>query len=184
MATNCYSPNPTPGKLLCGPNRSCPEGHQCSDNDVCWKSGACGASGIGVVGFLGQWSFTGGTRVANCSDNSSFTYMTVTEPAVPITSSFASNLSAFYFCQLDLHATSSTSASACAGQACDVVDSANAFSWTYHVDQLELVFLSSGTSATLTALVTGDYVTGPTAVVPNSTGTCTSRTMGTLARAP
>jgi hypothetical protein len=84
-----YSPDFANDNLICGPEQSCPKGYSCAPDNKCWKIGETpGGSGgtdggtphadasIDVPstdprqGFLGTWTFSGGTLDATCSDGS------------------------------------------------------------------------------------------------------------------
>ena len=91
-----YSPDFANDKLVCGPGGSCPKGYSCDVADQkCWKTGEApgsggsdGGSNPGTggakldagsdvptssdprAGFVGTWTFTGGTMNGSCTDGS------------------------------------------------------------------------------------------------------------------
>ncbi len=85
-----YSPDFANDKLVCGPAMACPKGYACATDNKCWKIGetlgGAGGSDGGTPhmdassdvptsndprqGFVGTWTFSGGTLDATCTDGS------------------------------------------------------------------------------------------------------------------
>jgi hypothetical protein len=86
-----YAPDFANDQLVCGAGSSCPKGYSCASDNKCWKigetPGGTGGTDGGTphmdaspdmpstgdprIGFVGTWTFTGGTLDVTCSDGSS-----------------------------------------------------------------------------------------------------------------
>jgi hypothetical protein len=186
VALGCYSPNPTSGNLRCGTNQSCPEGYTCADGRTCWKKGeapTCVATGASITKFVNHWNFSPtSTIVISCSDGSSSTQSLMGD-FLDVNPGLVGDLTASYYCDWDMRVPAGNSAVICPGQSCDSVDSASGTMFTWHGDAFTFT-TADGVTATLTAMISANFVDPPTAPVPNQTGTCNLRINGTLTPGP
>jgi len=102
---------------------------------------------------------------------------------VQVTAGLTGDLTASYYCDWDLRLPAGSTAIICPGQSCDSTDSSSGTMFTWHGDSFNFT-TTDGASATLTGMISADFVDPPTAPVPNQTGTCTLRINGTLTAGP
>jgi hypothetical protein len=172
-ASGCgYDPNPPSGKLLCGPDESCPEGYTCFDHVSCWRPGDVTAA----TRLLGYWTFEAppSRRVIACTDGTSFDdpwtdYFVVEEGG-------SAALRAFYYCDLDLNISASGSTVLVPGTSCnanDTLDPTVRYTWT---PQSFTLSSADGSRATLSASI--PYIKE----TPLGTFSCTMDFTGTLTK--
>ena len=213
-----YSPDFGNDMLVCGPGGSCPKGYSCDVTDnKCWKTGdtpggSDGGSHPGTGGarmdassdvptsgdprdgFVGTWTFTGGTLNGSCSDSSATIQRALNgnpsngTPADYILiglGTLSATLNAKYFCDsgwtMQL-SSGNTMAVATSNQTCIQRTTDNsatppvttAYTWS------PMPFSFTKTSAT-TATTTG-HLTGPFAATNGTSGTCDLTFSGPLTK--
>jgi hypothetical protein len=216
-----YSPDFANDKLVCGPRGSCPKGYSCDPTDnKCWKTGetpggsggADGGTHPGTGGarmdassdvpnssdprdgFVGTWTFTGGTLNGTCSDSPMAIQQALNgnpsngTPADYILISLGTlpgTLNLKYFCDsgwtMQL-SSGNTMATATSNQMCiqRTTDSkanppvTTAYTWS------PVMFSFTKTSAT--AATTSARLTGPFAASDGTSGTCDLTFSGPLTK--
>ena len=203
-----YSPDFANDTLVCGPAQACPKGYACATDNKCWKTGEtpggggahADAGGTGGAhmdassdlpittdpreGFVGTWTFNGGTVDATCTDGSAKHGALTGDYIVIGVGTTMSTVLAAYYCQsgwtMQL-SSGNTMAIATSNQTCVVrtTDSSTppvttAYTWS------PVTFSFTKTSAT-TASSTGHF-TGPFSATDGTNGTCDVTFTGPLTK--
>jgi hypothetical protein len=214
MGSCTYAPDFANDKLVCGQDGTCPKGYTCATSDnKCWKNGETPGGGTGGsdggthpgtggahmdagsdvpisndprTGFVGTWTFTGGTLNGSCSDGSVVQRpLTSTDYMLITLGTTASTVLAQYYCQAGWTmqlSSGNTMAVAPSNQTCVQRTTDNtvnppittAYTWS----AVTFSFTKTGAN---TGMSTG-HLMGPFAASDNTSGTCDLSFTGPLTR--
>lgn len=187
-----YSPDFADDKLVCAPGNSCPKGYSCASDNKCWKIGDTpGGADAGTqhmdagsdtgstsdprTGFVGTWTFTGGTLDVVCTDGSARHDPLTGDYIVVGLGTTQSTVLAQYHCQtgwmLQLSG-GNTMAVATSNQKCTEMTTdttvtpavVTTFNWS--------AIMFTFTKTTATAASASGHLTGPFTGTDNSSGSC------------
>ncbi len=205
-----YSPDFANDKLVCGPGGACPKGYTCDVTDYkCWKTGETpGGSGgsdggtnpgtggaktdaSGDVptssdprdGFVGMWTFTGGTMNGSCTDGSVVQNALTGDYIVIGLGTTASTVLAQYRCQAGWTmqlSSGNTMAVATSNQKCMQQTTVGTPPVTTTYTWSALAFSFTKVSAGM-ATTTGRFM-GPFTATDNTTGSCDLTFSGPLSK--
>ena len=179
-ASGCgYSPNPPSGKLLCGPDESCPEGYACLDHVTCSRPGGprmCGTTTAEQL--IGHWLFVAPSRRQIVCTNGQTDTDTNWTDYFDVEAGGSAELRAFYYCDLDLDIGATGATVLRLGGSCSAQDTTDpagpvTYTWTPAVFTLST---PDGCTGSLAASI--PY----TATTAAGTNSCTMDFTGTLTK--
>ncbi len=193
-----YTPDFANDTLVCGPARACPKGYSCATDNKCWKTGETPGGSGGAdggthpdagtggapgdaggndprQGFVGTWTFNGGTLDGSCTDGSTIHGALTGDYIVIGLGTTAATVLAHYYCDTGWTmqlSSGDTMAVATSNQTCvqRTTDStatppvSTAYTWS------AVTFSFTKTSA-LTGMSTG-HLMGPFSASDGTNGTC------------